>query len=124
MFTCAVRPLRGISHGDGRLTGGRFHAGGLSSLLGFRRPAGVEMVGQDARLGDTILATGDKRLEYQLQVDLIVQKNRPRKRDLCCHARLESIAWGEDDAFAAHHPGLSEAVNWSEFGFGFVPYRQ
>jgi len=68
------------------------------------------MVRQDARLGHTILATNNTRLEYQLQVNMAVQKKRPGDCDLGIHARREALARGKNDVFTAHHSGLTEAV--------------
>ena len=58
------------------------------------------------RLGHTSLAAYDSRLEHQLQATMAVQKERPCNRDLRFHAGIESIAWGKDDVFTAHHSGL------------------
>jgi hypothetical protein len=68
-----------------------------------------------------ILATGDSRLEYQLQTDTAVQKTGPADRDLGLHSRLQSIAPAKDDVCTAHHSGFAEAVQRTVSGCGFVP---
>ena len=88
------------------------------------RPPSAEMVPKDTRFSNAILASRDSRLEHQLQVDPAVQKTRPGDRDLGHHARLESIARGENDVFTAHHSGLAEAVQLSVLGCGFVTQLQ
>ena len=71
---------------------------------------------QDARLGRTILATGDGRIEHQLQADMAVQKKRPGDRALGNHAWLKSIVWGKDDVLTAHHFGSAEAAHDEDGG--------
>lgn len=79
----------------------------------------VRRRGNDApgyRLSRTILATGDGRLEHQLQADMAVQKKRRGGRALRNPAWLKSIAWGKDDVLTAHHFGSAEAAHDEDAG--------
>jgi hypothetical protein len=78
----------------------------------------------DVRLDNTVLIAGDRHLEHQFQVNPVVPKARPIEHNLGIHARRESIARSKDDVLTAHHLGLCEAVNRSEFEFGFVAQLQ
>lgn len=64
---------------------------------------------------NAIVATGDSGIEYQFQGDETVKKNRPAERDLRLHTRFKSSAGGKNNFLDAHHCGLPEAEQGSEF---------
>jgi hypothetical protein len=52
------------------------------------------------------------------------KRARPGDLHLGIHARLESIARAKDNVPTAHHSGLAEGAQCSQFGCGFVAQLQ